>query len=172
MLHPEDLRVRRALHEAMHVLGDRIELVFFGSIFGSHSLAADIPRLSCIASDPHTARRNANVHVTRVARIDADGMDARPLRAVRPPLFAPRVAPEWAIQFPRVAIVFRFEEAAWHRAGPDQSRLIGATGRKTPDEFQRPVECFSEEWNRLGYVSFRHRRILRRRDFLPCFAVI
>src|SRR5207237_608416 len=172
MLNPEDLRIRRTLHEAMYVLSDRIELVFFRSIFGSHSLAAQIPRFSRIVSDPHAAGGNADVHVTRIARIDADGMDARPLRAVRSPFLAPRMIPERTIQLPRVAIVFRFEETAGHRAGPDQSRLIGAAWRKAPDQLQRPVECLSEEWNRFGDVAFGHRWILRRGDFLPGFAVI
>src|SRR5438128_8370913 len=134
MLNPQDPRIRRALHQAMHILSDGIELVSFRSIIGSHPLAAQIPRLSCIASDPHAAGGNADTHVTRIARIDADGMDAWPLRAVRSPFFAPRVIPERTIQFPRVAIVFRFEETAGHRAGPDQSRLIGAAWRKAPDQ--------------------------------------
>src|SRR5690349_12668355 len=107
MLHPEDFRVPGTLNEAMHILTVRIALQFRRSIFGTHSATGCRPGFSRISRDPDAASGNTDADVTRVAWIHANGMNARPLRSVRTPLFAFRMIPERTIQFPRFAVIVR-----------------------------------------------------------------
>src|SRR5438552_18144403 len=67
MLHPENLGISSALHEAVHVLNVVIGLIFFRLILGAHSRTGRVPGFSAIASDPDAAGGNADADVLRVA---------------------------------------------------------------------------------------------------------
>src|SRR5215467_3125001 len=99
-------------------------------------------------------------------------MNARPLGAIRPPLLALCMIPKRTIQFPGLAVVLRLEQTSRHRSAPNQARLIGATRRKCPDEFESPVERLIKERDSLGHIPFGHRRILRSSNLSPCFAAV
>src|SRR5439155_1548401 len=172
VLHPHVFRIRGALHKAVHVLAVGFVLLLFRNVLAPHSASAGIPGFSTVSRDPHSARRNSDTDVLRIARINADGVDAGPFRAVRTPFFAFRMIPKRAIQFPRLAIILRFEKASRHRSTPDHPRLIRATRRHSPDELERPVERLVEERDGFRYVAFGHRRILWSRSFLPRFGAV
>src|SRR5438445_10554271 len=72
MLHPQRVGAGGALHEAVHILTVRIELLFGRTILRTHALACQVPGFSSVFRDPYTAGRDANTDVTRIARIDAD----------------------------------------------------------------------------------------------------
>src|SRR5690242_9604373 len=46
-------------------------------LLGAHSVAAKPPALSAVASAPHAATRDAERHMTRIARVDTQRMNAR-----------------------------------------------------------------------------------------------
>src|SRR5262245_11229600 len=109
MLHPEDLGVGGTLHQAMHVLANRVELQFLWNVFGSHSLAAHIPGFSAVSGDPNATGRDSDADVLRVAWVNAYRMNARPLGSIRSPQFPFRMIPQRTVQLPRITIVFLLE---------------------------------------------------------------
>src|ERR1051326_2431392 len=100
VLDPHDVGIRPALHETVDVLQDRLELLFRWRVFGAHAPAADFPGLPGISRDPDAAGRNADADVARVAWVNADGMNARMLRAVQAPVLALRMIPQRPVQLP------------------------------------------------------------------------
>src|SRR5262245_8246386 len=172
VLYPKNVRIHGALDQAMDVLDIRIELLFRWIVLGSHALAARFPGFYGVSCDPYSAGRYTDRNVLLITRVYTDRMNAWVLGPILSPLFALGVIPKRTIQFPRVPIVFGFEETAGHCSTPEHSRLIGAAGRESPDQFERPFERFVEERNRFRRVTLRHWWILWRSNFIPRFSVV
>src|SRR5262245_23831561 len=97
VLHPEHVRIGRALNKAVHVLDVRIVGWLRWIVLGTQSMTGESPGLSTIASDPHAARRDADGDVLRIMWIDADRMNSRKLGAIGSPILSFRVIPQRAI---------------------------------------------------------------------------
>src|SRR5262249_45889761 len=121
-----------------------------------------------ILGEPDAAGRNADPHALRIARVDADRMDAGQVGAAAVPLLAERMVPQRAHHVPALAVIGRAEEAARQRAAPDDAGLVGAAGRERPDARQAPAERAAPEIE--FFVAFRLRRIDRRGDLFPTIA--
>src|SRR5262249_59543136 len=106
---------------------------------GSHAGTAKAPGGAAIARGPDSTAGDADDDVARVARIDADGMDAGVVGATAKPLLAQRIIPERAVECPGVAAVFGPEEAAGQSAAPKRVRLVGAAGSERPHQLEGPV---------------------------------
>ena len=101
----------------------------------------------------------------RIARVDADRMDARQVGAAAHPLLALGMIPERADHLPALPVIGRAEQAARQRAAPDDAGLVGAAGRERPDARRAPVERPAPHVVLL--VAFRLRRIGGSGDLLP-----
>ena len=94
MLHPEHVGVGPALRDHVRVLDVLLELLVGRHEIGAHALCGELPLPAAVARRPHAAARDADLHVTRIARVDADRVDARLIGAAAEPLLAARVVPQ------------------------------------------------------------------------------
>src|SRR5215813_2502453 len=99
-------------------------------------------------------------------------MNAGILGSIRTPFLTLRMVPKWPVQFPGIAVVFRLEKSAGHRAAPDDTRFIRATWSQSPNQFERPIESLPEKRNGFRNITFGHRRILGHRNLGPRLAVV
>src|SRR5262249_45840114 len=98
------------------------------------------PCAAAASVTPTRAGRDPDRHVLRVARVNADRVDARPIGAAAVPLFAQGVIPERAHDLPALAMIIGAEQAAGQRPAPDGAGLVRTAGRKGPDLGGRPID--------------------------------
>src|SRR5690242_21699727 len=118
MLGPEHIRPRAALHETMHVLRVRIVRPLGRHVRRTHALRALHPGCAVVVAAPYSARGNADADHARIARIDADAVNARLIETAAEPLFALVLVPQRAHELPACRVVVGTEQAAGDRAGP------------------------------------------------------
>ncbi len=126
VLDPKPVWRAWALDQTMGVLHVRVAAHIWGQEGGEHAVGAASPGRACVVRLPHAAARDADPHDPAVARIDADGMDRRPLRAAAHPLLALGIVPQGANQLPVQAVVARAEEPARNGPTPQKSLLVRA----------------------------------------------
>src|SRR5262245_5388887 len=127
MLDPENFGIRRALHETVDVLHVGITLLLGRIVFGSHSASGGLPGFASVTRNPDASCGDADADVARIARIDANGVNAWPFRSVGTPFLALGMIPKRTIQLPRVAAVFRFEESSGHGSAPEDAGFVRAS---------------------------------------------
>ena len=91
-----------ALHQAMHVLHVGFESARRRHVFGAQALAAQPPIATAVVTAPHAARGHCHPQAARVARIDADRMQARIVVATAVPFMALGAVPQRAHQLPHL----------------------------------------------------------------------
>src|SRR5215472_5176323 len=149
----------------MDILGNGVVGLLRGSVFGPHTFAAQRPAGAAILGEPDTSRRDRNPHAARIARVYADRVDTRQVRAATHPLLALGVIPERADHVPALPVIARAEEPARQRSTPDDAGLVAATGLERPDACRAPIERPAPHVVLL--VALRFGRIGRRSDLLP-----
>ena len=156
---------RWALHQAVHVLGDRIVGQLRRHVVGAHALAALRPGLAAVLGEPDAAGRDRDPDPLRVARIDDDRMQAGQIGAATHPHLALGVIPQRAHHLPDSAVVARPEQSAGQRAAPDHAGLVRAAGHQRPDARRAPGQRPAPHVVLLEALGLR--RIGRCRDLLP-----
>ena len=127
MLRPQPIGRARALHHAMRVLHVRVSAHLGRQEGGEHPVGPAFPRVSAVARLPHAPAGYADPNDGAVARIDADGMDRRPVRAAAHPLLALRNVPQRSDELPCRSVVARAEQAAGYGAAPQEAVFVRAT---------------------------------------------
>src|SRR5262245_4057886 len=140
MLYPHAMRRRRALHEAVDVLGDRIVRLLRRRILGPHALAAQAPACAGILGEPDAAGGNRDPGALGIARVDADGMKAGQVRPAAHPLLALGMIPQRADHFPALAVIARTEKPARQSPTPDDTGLVDTARGERPDARRAPIE--------------------------------
>src|SRR5439155_19933009 len=170
VLRPEHVGRAGAADDPVRVLDHRIFCLLRRHVRREHPAGRDRPRLAAIVRLPSSTARDPDENTPRLARIDADRMDAGEIISAAEPLPAFRLVPERTQQPPRIAAVRRVEKPARNGSAPERLGLA---------------------WVRLEYPHLieapRHRRArggapivdvagllrpLRRRHLLPGLALI
>ncbi len=163
MLGPQHVGTRRALHNAMGILDQRIQLAPFRHEVGAHTL----PHMPCgtaVARAPGAAARDTDDNIVGVVGMNADRMNARHVVAAAKPLLALRHLPETLDESPRAAAIIGAKQAAGDGARPHALRSAPMIPFEHPDLFERPrVRIFD---------TLRLCRIDGRRPFVPRRAAI
>ena len=132
VLHPEELRARLALHQAVRVLDRRLLALLRRHVVGAHASGGAGPAAAVVVALPDAAARHRDGEVATVAWVDADGMDAGMVVAAAEPLGAFGSFPEFAVEAPAGATVVRAEQAAGDGPGPQRAGPVGAAWLEDP----------------------------------------
>src|SRR5436853_7113303 len=124
MLRPEHVGARRALHDAMRVLDVGIVAALGRHELGVHAVRGEPPAFAAVARLPGAAAGNAHRDAPVVARVDANGMDARMVVTAAKPLGALGPPPQAVDEGPGFAAIARLEQAARNAARPQRPRGI------------------------------------------------
>src|SRR5262245_554232 len=107
MLSPEEIGMSGALDDTVDVLNVGIVRLFGRHVCGPDAVGAAVPGTAAIGRDPNATAGNADRNVSRVARIDADRVDAWQIGAAAKPLFSFRIEPERLDKLPSGPVVGR-----------------------------------------------------------------
>src|SRR5690606_33219478 len=128
---------RRAGHHAVRVLDVRVLGALRRHVGGAHATGAVVPAGALVLAVPDAATGHRQGQVPAVARVDADGVDARLVVTAAEPVGPLRALPEAVHQFPGTAPVARLEQATGNGAGPEHAELVGASRLQAPDHLHR-----------------------------------
>src|SRR5438132_2892978 len=120
VLRIEHLGPRGRLHHAVDVLDVLVVLALRRKVIGVHAARRELPAFAVIGALPYAAARNGDGELARIARIDADRVDARGVVTAAEPLSALLAIPEAAHERPALAPVARAEKPARDGAGPER----------------------------------------------------
>src|SRR5581483_9585078 len=121
-------------------LGDGVVDELWGDVLGAHAVPALAPGLAGILGVPDAAGRHGDRHVGRVARVDADRMNAGQVGATADPLLAVGMVPQRAYHLPARTVIAGAEKPAGERAAPDHAGLVAPAGGERPDARRAPIE--------------------------------
>ena len=132
VLHPEELRARLALHQAVRVLDRRLLALLRRHVVGAHAFGGAGPAAAVVVALPDAAAGHRDSEVATVAWVDADGVDAGMVVAAAEPLGALGSFPEFAVEAPAGATVVGAEQAAGDGPGPQRAGPVGAAWLEDP----------------------------------------
>ena len=103
----------------MRVLDVGIALLIGRHELGKHPVGARGPCRPAVSRLHDTSTGDGDRHATRIARIDADRMNGRMLRASSKPLASLGAFPQRTIQLPRHTAIAREKQPTRSRSRPD-----------------------------------------------------